>query len=281
MPEAKKRPQKTNLQINMGLLSMVVDVFSPRITNATKATKLHMCCPQWAEHAEEPHGVKQRYVCEQTLDAEQGLWEPGELAGLKYQTVDKKNVIVTGDEVASIKEENKFESLEIRPHPHDDAHVLAAGNVYVVQPQVASQFYSTLLALVGPDGAIATESGPKMLVGEVTIKSGSNLFVRLENWNGQLVMRELVRPEEVDSWEPVDSTADTKQVDLARQLIEAQSEAFDPDEYKSRATAALKALLTERSETGEMPAETVVKPQKAAEDITALLEASLAAAGRS
>lgn len=225
---AAKRPYLKGLNLSFGLLSMTGNVITVKRTGADKEVQGKMVCPL---HPETPHGVKQKYACENDVDGETFL--PG--ACLKGKEVDGNLVLLDGDAFVDARTSDLPEkTLDLQAHPYEPSTTFAQGNAYVFAPDGQHQFYSVLMQLIDEQGVVQTESGPKMLVGLLSFRKGNESFVRLERWGGQIVLRELLRPEDVDQFPTLDGTVDTKHIDLARQLIDAQSEEFDPEMYKSR-----------------------------------------------
>lgn len=268
---AAKRPHLKSLNLSFGLLSMTGNVMTVKKANSAKEENFKMVCPL---HADDPHGVKQRYACEHEPDGETFL--PGEC--LKGRETDDGMVIVSAEAAKSVRESDLPEkTLDLRAHPYEPATTFAFGNAYVFVPDAAHQFYSVLLQLIDEQGVIQTESGAKMLVGLVSFRKGSESFVRAERWGSQIVLRELLRPEDVDQFPTLDGTVDTKHIDLARQLIDAQSEDFDPETYKASVRDRIAALV-EAAKNGEVDLTPKTKAEPKVADISALLEQSLAAA---
>lgn len=265
----KKRPFVKGLNLSFGLLSLSGDVLPPKRSGIAKEESFKMVCPH---HPDTPHLVSQRYVCAEGLEPEPVL--PSDC--LKGREVDDAIILVDKDAVKEVRLATVPEkTLDLAAHPYDPTTTFASGNAYVFQPDAANQFYSALLLLVDEQGVVETESGPKMLVGLVAFRKNSETFVRLERWGKQLVLRELVRPEDVDTFEPLDGTVDTKVVDMARQLVDAQSDEFDPETYKASVRDRI-ASLTEQAAGGEVAVKALAAAPKV--DTMALLEASLAAA---
>lgn len=268
----QKRPTLAGLNVTFGLLSMKGNVLTVKKANSNKSEEFKMVCPL---HPETPHGVKQCYVCINDTAGETFL--PGEC--LKGREEGDDLILVPKDAIADARQGGDLpaKTLELRAHPFDPSATFASGSAYVFQPEAASQFYATLLALMDTDGVIQTESGPKVLVGLVSLRKGSETFMQLDRWGDQLVLRELVRPEDVDSFEPVDAVADTKLLNMARQLIDATAEEFDPEVYKASVRDRIAALV-EQAKNGEIDLEVFAKPTATVDDMAAILEASLEAA---
>lgn len=265
-----KTPYIKGLSLQFGLLSMTGSVFSPKVANAATGEKFSMVCPL---HPADPHGVKQRYVC--INDQDGNSFVPGDC--LKGKETDDGMVIVSADAVKAVRTSDLPEkTLDLRAHPYTVASTFANGSAYIFQPDVPQAFYATLMELVDEQGVVTTESGPKMLVGLVSFRKGIETFVRVERWDDQIVLRELIRPEDVDQFPAVDASVDTKLLDMARQLIDAQAEPFDPDTYKASVRERIAELL-EQAKTGEVDIE-ALKPEAKVMDMAALLEQSLAAA---
>ncbi len=264
----KKRPYVSGLKVTLGLLSTVGNVLNVKRPNAGVEEKFKHACPA---HPDTPHGVTQRYICAEGLDDE--LYATGDL--LKGKETDDGWVLVSPEDVAKVRASALPEkTLELQAHPYTPLATFASGGAYIFQPDSADQFYSTLLLLVDENGVVVTESGAQMIVGLVSFRKNTESFVRVERWGEQLVLRELIRPEDIDTFEPLEISVESKVLDMAKQLLDAQSEEFDPETYKSSVRDRIAALV-EGAEGGEAiaPVEKVEK-----QDTFALLEASIAAA---
>lgn len=264
-----KRPVLTGLKLSLGLLSMSGSVLTVKRTNSGKAAETKMVCPL---HPDQPHGVKQRYACE-LAPTGATFWPADCLKGIPG--ADGKLAVVQADAVKEARiSELPERTLDLTSHPYDATTTFPQGLAYVFNPDGQQQFYNILLQLVDEQGVVQTESGPRMLVGLVTFRKGSESFVRVERWGSQLVLRELVRPEEVDEFVTLEGSVDTKNLDMARQLIDAYAEDFDAEAYKSRVGERIAELA---GTEGEAPAPKV-KLEPKVQDISALLEQSLLAA---
>lgn len=253
--------------ISTGLLSVRGNIFTPSKPNAKAAESFKMACPL---HPGTPHGVKQKYAC--INDPEGSTVDPGDC--LSARVVDDKFVLVSKDDKKSAKKSDLEKGrLDLRAHPYSESTTFALGNAYVFQPAGAEKFYATLLEAVDAAGVVQTDDGPIMLVGMVAFREGTESFVRLERWGNQLVIRELLRPEDVQAFPNLDSSVDTKDLNVFRMLMAATSEEFDPTDYKSAARERI-ALLTQ-STSGTVAVVAPVKSVTA--DYSALLEQSLAA----
>lgn len=264
----KKRPYVSGLKVTLGLLSTVGNVLNVKRPNAGVEEKFKYACPA---HPDTPHGVSQKYVCAEGLDDE--LYSTGDL--LKSKDTDGGLVIVTAEDVAAVKASSLPEkTLSLQAHPYSPMATFASGGAYIFQPASADEFYSTLLLLVDENGVVETESGAQMIVGLTSFRKNTESFVRVERWGDQLVLRELVRPEDIDTFEPLEVSVESKMLDMAKMLLDAQSEEFDPETYKSAVRERIAALV-EGSE-GELAPAPIAKAEK--QDTFALLEASIAAA---
>lgn len=264
----KKKPYVKGLRVTLGLLSTVGDVLNVKKPNAGAEAKSKYACPL---HPDTPHGVEQRYICSENPDEEP--FTPGEC--LKGKETPDGFVILNQEELAKARlSALPAKTLELRAHPYASDETFASGGAYIFQPESADDFYSTLLLLVDEKGVVETESGPQMIVGLVALRSNSEAFVRVERWGDQLVLRELIRPEDLDTFEPLEVSVESKMLDMAKMLLDAQSEEFDPETYKSAIRERI-AQLSVLELGAEAP---VVSSRQEKQDTFALLEASIAAA---
>lgn len=268
MTTAIKKAYVKDVTLSFGQLSVVGSVFTPKKALANADEQFKMACPL---HPDDPHGVKQRYVC---ADDPGDSFEPS--ACLKARVVDEQYVIVDAEAAKAAKKSDlEPKHLALTPHPYDPMTTFASGSAYVFTPaDLASGVYAALLELVDERGVIDTADGPRMLVGLVALRSGTEMFARLERWGSQLIIRELIRPSDVDNFESIDTDVSTKVLDMARELVAVTTEEFSPDTYRSTIRERIVALAGEGGD-GTVPE--AYKP-KEKEDLAALLEASLAAA---
>lgn len=265
MTTALKKSYVNNVTISLGLLSVTGNIYSPTKVNAKKDEQFKMACPL---HPDTPHGVKQRYVCEQEHD---NIFEPSDC--LSARVDGDKWTIVNKDDIAAAKASDlEPRKLELTAHPYDPMTTFASGGAHVFLPsEVDSGVYAAFLELVDERGVVETDDGPQMLCGIVSLRKGSETFERLERWGDQLVLRELVRPQDVDEFQKIDTDVSVKELDMARQLIATLSEEFDADRYKSSIRERIVALA-ESGESGEVPA---FKAKTEKEDLSSLLARSL------
>lgn len=273
---AKKRAFVDGLSISYGLMSMKGRVLTAVKSGSAIKSGFKLACPLDG-HQAEPHAVSQRYVCAEQPDNGESFTSGDCLK--RREAADGTSVIVSSEAVQKVKLSPLPErTLELRAHPYDPSLVFAAGSAYVFEPEAASQFYLVLRERLDDQGIIQTDAGPRMLIGMVAYKKGSESFVRLERWGDQIVIRDLVRPEDVDDFEKVDGSLDTKLADLFGQLVEAQTEDFEAETYRSSVVDRVNALV-EQAKNGEVEIDALApKPVENVQDLTAMLEASLAAA---
>lgn len=271
---ASKRPYVKDLVVQFGLLSSKTSLLTPSVPNAKKAEQFHKACPTCG--TANPHRVRQRYVCSD--DPEHGPFMPDEL--LTCTEIDGNVVIVDAEAVEAAKASDLPEKLlELRSHPYQPEKTFASGSAYVLIPSSPNdKFYAVLLQLIDDDGLVRTETGPKMLVGEVALRKGTEAFVRVERWGGHLVLRQLLRPEDVDSFPEIDAGVETKMVDLARQLVDAQAEEFDPEAYRADVRERLAAVVAAAQDGEVLVPAHEAREQQSTEDLMAALEAAVAVA---
>lgn len=267
-----KKPAKSNLLIQLGLVSMHVSLWNPYVAGYSKSRGgFKMSCPA---HPTTPHGVKQKYVCGEQGE-EAGIFDPGDCGKMK-DVGGNQFVAVPAEAIEAVKEVESTSGLTLAAHPYETDRLLPGGDCWIVEPAMGDQdkFHAVLLELVDEAGRVDTESGPKMLVGEFSVKKGSNKFVRLERWNGHIVLRSLLWPEDLHEFETHEVPADPKLLAMASQLIEAQAEDFDPEEYREKLRQELDKLV-EDAKNGNVVVPQAVATKAPVIDITALLEASL------
>lgn len=263
------KPYVKGLTITSGLLSMSGNVFTPKRPNAAATESFNLACPA---HTDKPHKVSQRYVCpeDDTIDP----FLPAEC--LKGKEVNGELKLFSKEDIEAAKKSDlPARTLELSFHPYDPTRTFASGSAYIFQPETPQQFFATLLESLDSNGVVTTDSGPKMACGLVSLRAGTEAFVRLERWGNQLVLREMVRPEDVAEFDEVDASVDVKNINLFKQLVDATAEEFDPEAYKSRLRDRIAALVDAGGD-GTVPAP--VERKTTAPDLEALLRASIEAA---
>jgi DNA end-binding protein Ku len=248
--------------ISFGLVNVPVKLYSAVSKKTVRFNQLHDAdgvriqqkrfCPKDGEEVPYEHIVKgyeispDRYV----------IITPEELEGLdpkKTRTIDIED-FVDLDEIDPLYYE----------HPY-----------YLVPDTGASKAYKLLLTAL-------TESN-KVAIARVVIRSKEYLTA-IRPADGVLTMEtmlfadELVPPDELEELPDPDVEATEREVDMARQLIESLSTAFEPTKYRDEYRERVLDLIERKAEGQEVSIQPPSEEPAKVPDLMAALEASLAEA---
>lgn len=201
---------------------------------------------------------------------------------LKGKEDDEGNITPVGD-ADEVKEAKASELpkklLELVPVPADDAeqHLMAAdGAMYVFIPNTPDPFYSSLVREMDDAGRLHTDSGDVMLVGSMRLRD-NELLVTLQRWNSHLVIKELLRPEQIKEFPaPIHVDVDKKGKALFKTVLQAATEEFDPENFKDVNRERLAQWVAARREGVTIDVKPATKKTDTNEDYQAQLEAALA-----
>jgi len=126
----------------------------------------------------------------------------------------------------------------------------------------------------------ALEETRRVAVAKVTIRTKERLAT-IRAYDGTLVVETMYWPDEIRSPDQLDlpsgkAQVSSRELQMARSLVESLSDKFRPEEYTDRYRIALQELI-ERKMTGETRNAKRRKPEPKVIDLMAALEASLAA----
>lgn len=265
-----------DLNITFGVMEATGDLFTPLVPNANKAEKFRMACPTCALK-DEAVPVAQRYICtEHEHDGE--VYEPYECG--KFKEVDDEYVLVDAEAVQAAKEASDLPDKKLILTAHDAKEVapylVNTGNTYIFQPGGESNFYGVLLRIIGDDGLVQTDTGPKVLMGEMLVRKEEKIF-KLGKWNGQVVIQEVARPEDIDSFAERSDTVPDKLVVLTKTLIDTGAEDFKPDEYRKSVRDRYADVIAEAQGGAPVAKKAKAAPADTADDLIAKLEAAIQA----
>jgi DNA end-binding protein Ku len=246
---------------------MTGDLYSLKRSGADKEEAFKLACPSSTPDA--AHGVKQQYSC----DEHGTIGSAGECG--KMREVSKGHyILVDADEVAAAKASDAEKGvIALTPYAIEDieAATVVFGNSYTFVPAAKNQLCDTLLAI------LADDTNGFALVAEANLGRGSAKFVRAVNRDGELVIQELLRPEDVSAVKADHTQVEAKVIEMAKKLLGQLTEPFDPDTYASKARQRIAELVAAKT-GGTAPASTSSAPKRTPEqDFEALLAASVEA----
>ena len=240
-------PAATDIEISFGIFTMKFDLVPIGRTNKAKDTALVMVCPE--PHPGGPVKGKQQYVC-----PDGHTYTAGTAA--KAREVDKKLVIVDKDAVKAAKAggtEVETRTMPITMHPADEVAAVCRPGAkgYRLRPARgrSDNITSSDLELYAVLAAAVAAHPESVLVGELVLKGRG--FYRLEVWDGQLILSELVLPSGLAARDQIDVPVDPETIDAIWELAEKRAKPWDPDLYGYNAAAALDELARATAEGGD------------------------------
>lgn len=249
----------------LGIINATADLVPVR--RSSKADDFITLCPDCTE----PHQLGTRYVCE--VEGH-GPYARNEVRVGK-QLPDKRVVRVTDDEVAGAKGitiDKGAISLAAYNAKGVEAFTRPGEAAFRLRPKKASEVYD-LLREIAADRNIA-------LVGELATGDTTQKLYRVELWNGQLVLQELLRPDDVAPADEIShaTTGNPRALELARELLQTSVQDFDPVAHRNLTRERLEALTAAKANDPDatVPVTPAAAPVVPATDLVALLEASLA-----
>lgn len=271
-----KRAFLKDLRIQFGVMEATGTLYTPLVANAKKGEQFRKVCPVDALQGDAVP-VAQRYVC--TEHEDHGLFEPSECQSAKEVSKDEL-VLVDKDAIRAAKEASDLPKNTLVLTSHDAASVepylVHTGSTYVFSVDSDSQFYAIMHRILADDsGYVNTDTGPKILMGEMVVRGDEKVF-RLSKWNGQIVLQEIARPEDVDRFPDASREADDKLVVLTRTLVDANTEEFNAGEYRKTVRDRYAALV-EAAGDGIPVTSGPAKRKESTDDLAAMLEAAIAA----
>lgn len=238
MPKLRSYADGVSVSAFSGMVNFTAKLYPLKKSEARKAVAMVSICPD----CDDPTKVEQFYTCE----TDHGPYKSGELS--KAKEVNGELVRLSADEVADAKGTDlPAKDLRLSIHPRDavEAQTFAQGTAYIADPNGPADIYPVLRLLAQePDLA---------LVGLMNLRGSEKLF-RVSAWRDRLVLTELLRPEEINDFEPLSlKEPDTKAVQLASQLVELNKEDFDPDAVKNVFAERLQTIALAKAENPDAP----------------------------
>lgn len=295
------RASAKNCSISLGLMQVLGDLVptarretsaaSPDGTKAA-APKMRSACPDC--YAADPKALAvtmksiERFC---SSDKNHGPYDTAECLKAT-EGPDGLRVIGTKDEVKAAKDvvgADEDPTLELKVFPALDVEEATTlkpdGVAYTFRTKDSkSPLMAYLTKNLGSDGRIEIAGKPMVLVDEITLR-GTRKLVQLRTWRGLLVLQELARPQDAQAPEAIDYTLKEQHETMIEAIISAAATEFDAAAYTDEARERLAKFAAET--TAKAAGVSPIKPSSGAkhykklasndDDITALLEASLAA----
>src|SRR3954471_15207667 len=247
--------------ISFGLVNVPVKLYS---AVSKKTVRFHQL------HEKDGVRIQQKRVC--PADGEEVPYE-GIVKG--YEITPDQYVIVEPGELEAIEPrktktidiEDFVDLAEIDPLYYDHPYYLMPGTG-------AAKPYKLLVT--------AMEDAQKVAVARVVIRQKEQL-VAIRPTEGVLAMStmnfsdEVVSPDKFDDAPGEDVDTSTREVDMARQLIDSLSSGWEPDKYRDTYRDRVLELIEQKAEGKEIAVQPAEEPQPVP-DLMAALEASVKAA---
>lgn len=285
-------------QLVVGGVAVEVNFFPPR--RSTNDMKLESSCPACyaADQAAEPIKTEVFHHCGRGI-AGHGPFKYADLVRATKDDDGVMQVIGSVEEVNAVKgvnddpdlEEDEDLSFHLIGHLAEkiEASTYPLGTPYILRPVPGKPnwLFPFLFEKIGHDGRYKVGTGKTakvmVLVGHVVLK-GNRKFMMIRTWNGQLVAQELLRPEDVHEFAPIEIVKNPKFAKLVDDSLELIEEEFDPANYENETRKRMAefrdARLADSTATIiPMPTRVAAVPAELDEDAMLLaLTASVAAA---
>jgi len=217
--------------------------------------------------------VRQRRVNEST-----GEEVPYENLVKGYEIGPERYVVITPDELDSVQPE-KTRTIDIEDFVElDQIDPMYFDHTYYLAPAAgAAKAYALLLKAMEETGRVA--------IARVVIRSKENL-VAIRPRDGVLAMEtmlfsdEVVPPDSLEDLPEGNEKTTKREVDMARQLIDSLSAAFEPDKYRDEYRDRVLEMIERKAEGEEIVIEAPSEEPQAVPDLMAALEASIASSKR-
>lgn len=277
MSTATKAPRaiQKNAELTfLGVITLVANIM-PTKRSASGDPETKLVCPV----LDTATPLKQYYMVEDK--PELGKWTVAECH--RALSVDDKLVKISTDALNALKEPTlPAGECDFKVFPLTDVldNTLQSGTTYLVSPTKmsegsrAQQSYSMLIDL--------TEDAERQgltFVGELTVKGVQRMY-RVIVRNGNLLLQELVRPDEILPPVEFPSGYDGALLETAAKLMASQVAEFNPAEYGNEVKARARQLAADIADGKEpdVPAVATEKSTEDTDDLLALLTASVEAA---
>lgn len=271
------RAAQSDVVVSLGMVTMLGNLYTPEATESKKAARMKNCCKQCHEKDGTVSTLRNRSFCEE----HDGIVDSDDV--IKGKELDDGSITIVGtvEEVKDIKEptltQKQVDLVVHKADEADEALFAGEGSAYVFMPSTDNDFYHVILNLMDEDGRILCDDGEdRVLVGGLRVRDLDHV-VRLTKWNGHLVFKCMLRPEQLKEFPSVSPKELTdKNLSMGRMLIAAQTEDFDADNYKDENRERLAQWIAARSNGVTITPTT--KAKQPTQDLDDMLAAALAAA---
>ena len=172
---------------------------------------------------------------------------------------------------ASVLPDKELE-LQVHNRAEVEAATFPKGNAYVFVPKGKSVLPPILLELLKKRRDLC-------LIAKTNLRKADHLVMVDVELNDQLVIREMMWPEDMKHFPQVETEKiDKKNLTMAETLLEASVEPFDPKEYAKDSRARVAEIVDAAAGGATSPTKKAAKKKDTTQqDLSALLEAAIAA----
>jgi DNA end-binding protein Ku len=248
--------------ISFGLVNVPVKLYSAVSKKTVRFNQLH-----------DADGVRiqQKRVC-----PKDGEEVPYEHIVKGYEISPDRYVVVTPEELEGV-DPKKTRTIDIEDFVDlDEIDPLYYEHPYYLVPDTgAAKAYKLLLTALAESNKVA--------IARVVIRSKEYLTA-IRPADGILTMEtmlfadELVPPDQLEELPDADVEASEREVEMARQLIESLSAAFEPSKYRDEYRERVLELIERKAEGQDVTIQPPTEEPEKVPDLMAALEASLAEA---
>lgn len=273
------RAAQSGVVVSLGMVSMIGNLYTPEMTESKKATAMKNCCKVCYDKDKTVAPLRNRSYCEEHEDM---VAAEDIIKGKEDPDTGTISIVGTTEEVKEIKKGSTLAAKRIDLVVHEADEVDAAvfpgeGSAYVFMPSAENDFYHVLMSIMDEDGRILCDDGvDRVLLGGLRNRDLDHL-VRLTKWNGHLVLKIVLRPEQIKEFPAIEPKELTdKNLTMGRMLIAAQTEEFNADNYKDENRERLAQWVAARREGVTITP--VVKSKSPQQDLDDILAQAVAAA---
>jgi DNA end-binding protein Ku len=248
--------------ISFGLVNVPVKLYSAVSKKSVQFNQLH---------EKDNSRIRMKRFC-----ADEDAEVPYEEIVKGYEISPGRYVVVTSEELEAL-DPKKTRTIDIEDFVDlDEIDPLFYEHPYYLAPDTgAAKPYKLLLA--------ALKETNKVAIARVVIRSKEYLTAirpagDVLTMETMLFADELIDPGDIDELPDEDVRATEREVDMARQLIESLSTAFEPEKYRDEYRDRVLDLIERKAQGEEVSVTAEPEAPSAVPDLMAALEASLAAA---
>lgn len=252
----RKFADEVRLELSMfDMFEMKGSLYPLKKSGAGKEEKFNYACPECAK-TDVASPMESRLICAHEDGRHDGmLFTSGE--AMKGQIGPDKvfRLVGTAEEVKAAKAsglEAKVGSILCLNADDTDASTYSGGTAYVFLPEKKTELFNILVDLLDSDGRMREEDGDRVLLMEINLR-GNQKLMKLVSWNGQLVLQELIRPEDLAEFPQMADEPDEKKSEMVRKLFLENTEKMDAEKFKSASRERIAEFVAARHAGQDIP----------------------------